>query len=47
VLGPHVMQGLRAVIRGCPQPMVVEEAGHFVPEHGASIAQVAVGYFRR
>lgn len=47
VLGPRVMQGLRAVIRGCPQPMVVEQAGHFVPEHGAPIAQVAVGYFRR
>mgnify|MGYP006140141697 CR=1 FL=1 len=26
---------------------VVEQAGHFVPEHGAPIAQVAVGYFRR
>lgn len=47
VLGTHVMQGLRALIRGCPQPMVVEQAGHFVPEHGGPIAQVAVGYFRR
>lgn len=47
VLGPRVMQGLRAGIRGCPQPIVVEQAGHFVPEHGAPIAQVAVGYFRR
>ena len=47
VLGPRVMQGLRTGIRGCPQPIVVEQAGHFVPEHGAAIAQVAVGYFRR
>ena len=47
VLGPRVMQDLRAAIRGCPQPIVVDEAGHFVPEHGAPIAQVAVGYFRR
>ena len=47
VLGPAVMQGLRAGIRGCPQPILVEQAGHFVPEHGAPIAQVAVGYFRR
>jgi tRNA(adenine34) deaminase len=47
VLGLPVMQGLRAGIRGCPQPIVAERAGHFVPEHGAPIAQVAVGYFRR
>ncbi|WP_181956267.1 tRNA adenosine(34) deaminase TadA [Ramlibacter lithotrophicus] len=47
VLGPRVMQGLRAAIRGCPQPIVLEQAGHFVPEHGAPVAQVAVGYFRR
>lgn len=47
VLGLPVMQGLRARIRGCPQPIVAERAGHFVPEHGAPIAQVAVGYFRR
>ncbi len=46
VLGPSAMQGLRAGIRGCPQPIVVDQAGHFVPEHGAPIAQVAVGYFR-
>ena len=47
VLGQRVMQGLRAGLRGCPQPIVLEQAGHFVPEHGAPIAQVAVGYFRR
>jgi tRNA(adenine34) deaminase len=47
VLGPPVMESLRATIRGCPEPMVIESAGHFVPEHGREIAQAAVGYFRR
>jgi tRNA(adenine34) deaminase len=46
VLGLAVMQALRESIRGCPEPMVIEQAGHFVPEHGAAIARAAVGYFR-
>lgn len=46
VLGPPVMQALRQSIRGCPEPMVIEEAGHFVQEHGEAIARAAVGYFR-
>lgn len=45
VLGPPVMQALRADIRGCPAPIVVEQAGHFVQEQGGPIAQAAVGYF--
>jgi tRNA(adenine34) deaminase len=47
VLGPPVMRALQQVIRGCPEPVVLEQAGHFVPEDGAEIAQLAVGYFRR
>jgi tRNA(adenine34) deaminase len=47
VLGTPVMQALRASIRGCPEPMVVEQAGHFVQEHGEPIARAAVGYFHR
>ena len=47
VLGLPVMQDLRQSLRGCPEPMVIEEAGHFVPEHGEPIAQAAVGYFGR
>ncbi len=47
VLGPPVMRSLQKVIRGCPEPFVLEQAGHFVPEDGAEIAQLAVGYFRR
>ncbi|MDF2463197.1 MAG: tadA [Ramlibacter sp.] len=46
VLGVPVMQALRQQIRGCPEPMVLEQAGHFVQEHGESIARAAVGYFR-
>lgn len=47
VLGVPVMQQLRDSIRGCPQPLVLEHAGHFVQEHGEPIAQAAVGYFHR
>ena len=46
VLGPPVMQRLRADIRGCPEPLVLADAGHFVQEHGEPVAQRAVGYFR-
>ena len=46
VLGLPVMQALRQIIRGCPEPMVLEQAGHFVQEHGEPIARAAVGYFR-
>jgi tRNA(adenine34) deaminase len=46
VLGPPVMEALRRQIRGCPEPMVLPQAGHFVQEHGEAIAQAAVGYFR-
>ena len=46
VLGIDVMQALRAQVRGCPEPLVLPQAGHFVPEHGEQIAREAVGYFR-
>ena len=42
VLGAQVMAALRANIRGCPEPMVLPEAGHFVQEHGEAIAGAAV-----
>jgi tRNA(adenine34) deaminase len=47
VLGTEPMQALRALIRGCAEPLVLPHAGHFVQEHGEAIAQAAVGYFRR
>jgi len=46
VLGLPVMQALRQIIRGCGEPMIIEEAGHFVQEHGETIARAAVRYFR-
>lgn len=45
VLGLPVMRALQATIRGCAEPLVLEQAGHFVQEHGEPIAQAAVGYF--
>jgi len=45
VLAGPPMDALRAVIRGCPPPMMVAEGGHFVPEWGAPIAQAALAHF--
>ncbi|MEJ7930118.1 tRNA adenosine(34) deaminase TadA [Ramlibacter sp. AN1015] len=47
VLGEPVMRALHAHIRGCPAPLVIAEAGHFVQEHGAPIARRALEHFRR
>jgi tRNA(adenine34) deaminase len=47
VLGVPVMEALRRDLRGCPEPLLLPQAGHFVPEHGAAIAREAVGYFAR
>lgn len=45
VLGEPVMRALQSLIRGCPEPMLLPTAGHFVQEHGESIAQAAVRHF--
>jgi tRNA(adenine34) deaminase len=45
VLGEAVMSNLQKNIRGCPEPMLLPEAGHFVQEHGVPIAQRAVQLF--
>ena len=45
VLGPAVMQPLHAHIRNCPPRLVLPQAGHFVPEHGAEVARAAVRHF--
>ena len=45
VLGLQVMRGLQGIIRGCSEPMVIENAGHFVQEHGEQIAKRAVAHF--
>ncbi len=46
VLGPPVMQSLSRTIRGCPPPLELPEAGHFVQEWGAPIARAALAHFR-
>lgn len=45
MLGPAVMYRLRDMIRGCPDPMEVAEAGHFVQEFGAQVAKRALESF--
>lgn len=42
VLGPPVMEDLRGCLRGCPPPLEVAEAGHFVQEWGEPIARWAL-----
>ena len=42
VLGEPVMRALQQTIHGCPEPMQLAEAGHFVQEHGEAIARRAV-----
>ena len=45
VLGAPVMYNLRKIIRGCPAPLEVAAAGHFVQEHGQEIARQALESF--
>ena len=42
VLGPPVMAVLRSLIRGCPEPYVHPQAGHFVQEWGEDVAERAL-----
>lgn len=46
VLGEPVMRQLQSQIRGCPEPMLLPEAGHFVQEQGRAIAEAAVRHFK-
>ena len=45
VLGAPVMAQLRQSIRGCPEPLYIEEGGYFLQEVGAPIAQAANRFF--
>ena len=45
VLGEEAMLPLRSVIRGCPEPMRLADAGHFVPEWGGPVARAALAEF--
>lgn len=45
VFTPPAMRSLHAAIRGCPPPLEVAEAGHFVQEWGAPVAAAALSRF--
>lgn len=45
VLGIDSMMKMHALIKNCPEPMVIEDGGHFVQEWGADIAEAALEYF--
>jgi pimeloyl-ACP methyl ester carboxylesterase len=42
VLGPPVMHALARTIRGCPPPLELPQAGHFVQEHGEAVVEAAL-----
>jgi haloalkane dehalogenase len=46
VLGPPAMAALRAQIKGCPAPLELPNAGHFVQEAGSEIVTSALMRFR-
>jgi pimeloyl-ACP methyl ester carboxylesterase len=46
VLGPAVMDELRKNIKGCPEPLQIQDGGHFVQEWGGEIATKALEVFR-
>lgn len=45
MLGPVVMAHMRALIHGCPDPLELPNAGHFVQEQGEIIAHEALAAF--
>jgi pimeloyl-ACP methyl ester carboxylesterase len=45
VLGPPAMKALQKMIKGCPEPLEIANAGHFVQEWGEPIAKAALEKF--
>ena len=45
MLGPDVMYYMKDLIKGCPEPLEIKDAGHFVQEHGEIIAEKALEAF--
>lgn len=45
VLGPPIMNALRNTIRGCPEPLLIPDAGHFVQEWGDIVAPAALKHW--
>ena len=46
VLGVPVMQLLKTWIRGCPEPLVIENGGHFLQEWGDEVAPAALAHWK-
>lgn len=46
ILGEPIMRALAGRIRGCPEPMVVADGGHFLQEWGEPVAREALRYFQ-
>jgi pimeloyl-ACP methyl ester carboxylesterase len=42
VLGPPVMDWVHRAIKGCPEPLRLDDAGHFVQEWGEQVARAAL-----
>ena len=47
VLGPPVMAAMQRVINGTPEPLMIEEGGHFVQEWGDQVADAALSAWDR
>jgi pimeloyl-ACP methyl ester carboxylesterase len=45
VIPPPAMHHLRQIIKNCPEPIELADAGHFVQEHGKEVALAAVKAF--
>lgn len=45
VLGEPVMRALQRQVRGCPEPLLLPQAGHFVQEWGEAVASAALAHF--
>ncbi len=45
VLGPPTMKMMHGLIKGCPEPLLIEEAGHFVQEWADIVAPAALKSF--
>lgn len=46
MLGPNVMHFMKGVINGCPEPLEVPDAAHFVQEFGDLVATKALAHFK-
>lgn len=45
VLGMPVMKHMARIINGCPPPLALDQAGHFVQEWGDEVARAALAHF--